>query len=82
MKIDYDRSTPETEAFMLQIDDTEIDLTQVESKLHDMECEREAARDALQFVLKYAVFGLGIVHQMRPASPWDIVRNALPEKKD
>jgi hypothetical protein len=43
----YDRPTPETAAFMLQIDDSEIDLGQVEGKLQQFECERDYAREKL-----------------------------------
>ena len=44
----YDRPTPETAAFMLQIDDSEIDLGQVEGKLQQLECERNYARELLR----------------------------------
>ena len=42
--VNYDAPTPETDRFMLRIDDSTIDLGQVESALSDMECERDAAR--------------------------------------
>lgn len=42
--VNYDAPTPETDAFMTQIDDSEIDLGQVQSKLSDFENERNAAR--------------------------------------
>ena len=44
----YDRPTPETDAFMLQIDDSEIDLSQVAAKLKALECERDYARELLK----------------------------------
>lgn len=42
--VNYDGPTPETDALMTQIDDSEIDLGQVQSKLSDFENERNAAR--------------------------------------
>lgn len=48
----YDRPTPETESFMLRIDDSEIDLGQVEAKLKTLECERDYARELLMRGLK------------------------------
>ena len=47
----YDRPTPETDAFMLHIDDSEIDLTQVEAKLKTLECQRDYARQLLGEVI-------------------------------
>ena len=44
----YDRPTPETDAFMRLIDDSEIDLGQVEAKLKDLECQRDYARELLK----------------------------------
>lgn len=41
----YDRPTPETDAFMLQIDDSEIDLTQVRARLSDLECQRDSGEE-------------------------------------
>ena len=40
------RPTPETDAFLLRIDDSEIDLDMVEAALMDMERERDEARAA------------------------------------
>jgi hypothetical protein len=40
----YARPTPETDAFMEQIDDSEIDLSQVAAKLRTFECERDELR--------------------------------------
>jgi hypothetical protein len=42
--MNYDAPTPETDAFMLLIDDSEVNLGMVESKFKDLECERNAAR--------------------------------------
>jgi hypothetical protein len=62
----YDRPTPETDAFILQIDDSAIDLGQVRSRLHDMECERDCAREAharmrtaLEWIAKTPVYDAG-----------------------
>lgn len=53
-EINYDAPTPETDAFILLIDDSEIDLGQVRSKLSGMECERDAARRETQQLQKTA----------------------------
>ena len=42
-RADAETATPETDAFMTLIDDSEIDLGMVESKLGDMERQRDAA---------------------------------------
>lgn len=43
----YDHPTPRTDAFMFQIDDSEIDLTQVRSHSSDLENELTTANAAL-----------------------------------
>ncbi len=58
-KADYSGPTPETDAFMLLIDDSEIDLNQVRAKLSDMECERNHARDQLKQLTAPAAVGEG-----------------------
>lgn len=47
MKYNYDRPTPETDAFMSRIDDSSVDLGQVRSALADMECERDSLLELL-----------------------------------
>lgn len=46
-EVNYDAPTPITDAFMTQIDDSEIDLGQVESKLKTFECELLHARQSI-----------------------------------
>jgi len=43
--IDYSKPTPSTDKFMLMIDDSEIDMSMVKDRLHDMEIERNYYRD-------------------------------------
>ena len=43
--------TPETEAMLLRIDDSEIDLSIVRSEMGDMEIARNRAEDALRRIL-------------------------------
>lgn len=50
----YDRPTPETDAFIGRIDDSEIDLCAVESTLRDMECERDYAREVIRKMIQSA----------------------------
>ena len=44
-------SAPETEAMLLRIDDSEIDLSIVKSEMGDMEIARNRAEDALSCLL-------------------------------
>ena len=46
--MNYGAPTPETDAFMLLIDDSEIDLGTVKAKLSDLECERNLARELVR----------------------------------
>ena len=39
--VDYSTPTPQTDAFMLLIDDSEVDLRMIEAQLRDMEHERD-----------------------------------------
>jgi len=39
--VDYSTPTPQTDAFMILIDDSEVDLSMIESQLRDMEHERD-----------------------------------------
>lgn len=41
--INYDAPTPEMDAFMSRIDDSEVDMRQVENQLKKLECERDQA---------------------------------------
>jgi len=43
--IDYTKPTPETDFFMNRINGEEIDLEMVRAVLHDMEIERDYARE-------------------------------------
>jgi len=45
--VDYNKPTPETDAFMERIDDSEVDPSVIRAALHDMECERDSAQAAL-----------------------------------
>jgi hypothetical protein len=36
----------------------------------------EKIKKAIEFIKKHAVFPLGIVYDMRPGSPWDVVIEA------
>ena len=40
-QIDYSTPTPQTDAFMLMIDDSEVDLCMIGAQLRDMERERD-----------------------------------------
>ena len=44
----YDRPTPTTDAFMVRIDDSEIDLDLVRAAMADLECERDSALAVLR----------------------------------
>ena len=43
----------------------------------EAEHERDKCKEALAFVKEYAVFPLGVMHDCRPGSPWDVVNAAL-----
>ena len=43
-EVDYDQETPEARQFMKKIDDSDVDLDTIESRLQDLECERNSAR--------------------------------------
>ena len=53
----HNRPTPETDAFMLRIDDSEIDLDMVEAALMDMERERDEARAMVKRIHRCLVTG-------------------------
>ena len=65
----YDRPTPETDAFMLLLEDSEIDLSLVEAKMKDMECERDHAREIAKQACELLAENNFEVNY--PPMPWD-----------
>ena len=53
--IDYTKPTPETDAFMAKIDGCEIDLEQMRAVLHDMEIQRDHARERAEMWKRLAL---------------------------
>jgi hypothetical protein len=76
--MNYDVPTKETDAFMLHIHDSEVDLGQIESKLKQFEAERDAARkdsallDHLQQAIQSCPHTDLTYYEDRPDNPWEL----------
>lgn len=86
--INYDLPTPETDAFMLRIDDSEIDLGQVKAQLSDMERTRDTALETLRGREQQWMFGVSVLDfciqkaaQMYPGElPMEAIRRWMQER--
>lgn len=66
---DYDRPTPETDEFMLLLEDSEIDLSLIDAKMGDMECERDYAREIAKWACELLAENNFEVNY--PPMPWE-----------
>ena len=65
----YDRLTPETDAFILLLEDSEIDLSLVEARMKDIECERDYAREIAKQAC--ALLAENNFEMNYPPMPWE-----------
>lgn len=80
--IDYTRPTPETDAFMTLIDDSQIDLEQVRAKLHDMEIQRDHERARAERHAHKACAGYRVCATLKELSTWECQGEPLNEAYD
>lgn len=65
----YDRPTPETDVFMELLEDSEIDLSLIDAKMGDMECERDYAREIAKLACELLAENNFEVNY--PPMPWE-----------